>query len=127
MKNPEGETGIWLRIGVWLALDVGLDLGKKATDRFGRSNCSPQGMEFAESRNVLGRILETDTVSGAVCAQQLHAGGGNIRFQAGHIDFLPSSCRLQLLDSFGDNAGGSRVRVRRAATFAVPGTQPARS
>jgi hypothetical protein len=99
-KNQEGETGVWLRIRVWLALDVGLDLGKKATDSCGGSNCSPQGMWFAESRNVLGRILETDTVSGAVRAQQLHAGGGNIGFQACHIDFFPSSCHLQLLNFF---------------------------
>jgi hypothetical protein len=71
--------------------------------------------------------LETDTVSGAVRAQQLHAGGGNIGFQACHIDFFPAPAIYSSSISFGDNAGGSRDRVGRAATFAVPGTQPARS
>jgi hypothetical protein len=51
-----------------LVVDVSLDLGEEAVESLGGSDRSLQGMPLPESNNVLRRILETNTVCGAVRA-----------------------------------------------------------
>jgi hypothetical protein len=55
-----------LEVGIFLATDLGLDLGKKGVQRFGRRDRSLQGAPFPESDYVLRRILETNAVGSAV-------------------------------------------------------------
>lgn len=89
MRAPGRSLGLW--IGVFLAVDVGLDLGKKTVESLGIGDGSLKGMSLPKSYNVLRRILETNTVGSAVCAQQLHVGGGKIRFKAGNINLFSTS------------------------------------
>jgi len=67
MEGGSASFALW--ICLFLAVDVGLDLGKKAVDSFGRGNRPLEGISLPKSHNVFRRILETDTVGGAVRAQ----------------------------------------------------------
>jgi len=73
------------------AVDLGPELGKKAVQRLGRSDRSLQAAPVPESNYVSQGILEANTVRGAVRAQQLHAGGCEIGFEAGNINLFPGS------------------------------------
>ena|SRR5579864_2124166 len=95
----KSEFGLWTCF--FLAVDMGLDLGKEAVERLGRGDCPLKGMSLPKSHNVFQRVLETNAVGRAVRAQQLHAGGGKIRFKAGHVNLLSTSWRhVQLLRPF---------------------------
>jgi hypothetical protein len=101
-ENKSAEREFGLSICVFRAVDVGLDFGKKAVESLGRGDRSLEGVSLPKSHNVLRRIFETNTVGGAVRAQQLHTGGGKVSFEAGDINLFRSSRRhLQLLHSFG--------------------------
>jgi hypothetical protein len=91
-----------LLVRAFFVVNLGSDLRKKPVQSLGRSNRSLEGAALTESHYVLGRILETNAVGGAVGAQQLDAGSCEISFEAGNINlFLSSGGHLQLLHCFG--------------------------
>jgi hypothetical protein len=101
MRARRREFALW--ICIFLAVDVGLDLGKKAVESLGGGDRSLERGSLPESYNVLRRIFETNTVNGAVRAQQLHLRSCKVSFKAGDINLFSSSWRHpKLLYSFGD-------------------------
>ena len=78
--GSEPGSGFASAFGIFLTVEVGLDLGKETADCLGGGDGSPERVWLAESKDVLRRIWETYKICGAVRAQQLHAGSGKIRF-----------------------------------------------
>jgi hypothetical protein len=64
----------WL-VRLFPRFQLRLDLGKKAVQGLGGGDGAFQGLAFAEGNDVLRRILETNSISGALRAQQFHLGG----------------------------------------------------
>src|SRR5579871_2934126 len=110
-----------LTSGVFSGAEMGIDLGEEVVQRFrGRDRpleCGP----LTESYNLLRRILQANTVGGAVRAKHFYARCGQIGLQAHHIDMLVSSrLHLPLLVSFGDEAGGSSEPHREDCHLSGP-------
>jgi len=94
--EPRRGSALALPLAAFLVLlNLGFDLGEIAVQRLGGSDSSLQSLPFRKSYYVLCRVLETNTVSGALRAQQLHLGGGQISHQAGYINLL-LGCRHHL-------------------------------
>jgi hypothetical protein len=87
------------RAGI-LLLDLGLDLGEEVVQRLGASDGAFQGLPFSEGDDVLGRVLQTNPVSSALCAQQFYFRSGQIGHHAGYVSpLLDGRNHLRHLDA----------------------------
>ena len=68
------QSKLALAVRVCFVFDPVLNLGKETMESFGRSNATLEDAPLAKGNNVLWGILETNTVGGAMRAQQFHAG-----------------------------------------------------
>ena len=88
--------------------DVSLNLRKEAVQGFHRSDRAFQCLRFAEYGDFLRRILQTDTICGAVRAQHFHRRGRDIGAQTVLVNLSFSGRYHLLLLSFvlkGTQAG----------------------
>jgi hypothetical protein len=95
---------LWWKIALlaraFLGGNLGSDLGEEAVQSLGGSDGALQGAALTERRNIFRGILETNTIGGAVRAQELYRGSCQISFKAGNINFLVGSGRHRLLLNF---------------------------